>query len=149
MTLNRFNQTLTIKMKSSLSKQLFIVMPHVIIAVLMCFFMNLTGVTLFYLFISLTCILMSLIYFVRMHLTLNANKSICSIVKNSNGDWNLALKNSEVPNVLISTTSFVSNTLIILVCIDGFNNHYTALITPDSVNQDVFRRLKVHLKTSK
>jgi len=105
--------------------------------------------TLLFLFISLIGIALSLVYFVRLHLTLRANKSIYNITKNSNGEWNLILKKCAVSNVLVSTTSFVSNSLIILIFVDASNKHYTALITPDSTNEDIFRRLKVNIKTSK
>lgn len=149
MSSNQFKQVFTINIKSSLSKQLLIWFPHVVVSFLLIIFFDLEGLNTLYLFISLICIVVSLIYFTRLHLTLNSKKSIYDLHKNSSDNWSLTTKIKEKINVSIINTSFSSNILIIMNFEDGSGKHFTALITTDSVSASEFRRLKVYVKTRK
>ena len=149
MSTNRYNQVLSINIKSSLSKQLLILLPHLVVLVILISVIEFKGLTYFYLLLSLFCIAISVIYFVRLHLTFSSNKSINKIHINQNGNWSVFFKDDVKDNVLLSATSYTSNILIILNFKDSFEKYYTALITPDSVNKDEFRKLKVLIKTQK
>ncbi len=145
----QFKQALTIKIKSSLSKKLLIVLPHVIVVVILFIFLDFKGLTLIYFLLSLLCITLSLIYFVRLHLLFSSNQSIYNIHNNINDNWSLILRNNEKVNVSISGTSFSSNLLIILIFKDESKKQYSVIIIRDSVTQSEFRRLKVRIKTRK
>jgi len=147
--LNQLKQSFTIKIKASLSKQLLIVLPHVIVTAILFIFLDFKGLTKIYYLMSLICISISLIYFVRLYLTFSAKKSIYTVNKDSNNNWSLTTRNSEKTNVSILATSFSSNLLIIFNFQDESEKQYTALITPDSLTQDEFRKLKVYIKTRK
>ena len=149
MSSNQFKQAFTIKIKSTLIKKLLIVLPHVIVAVLLFIFLDFKGLISIYFMLSLLCIAISLIYFVRLHLIFSSNQSIYNIQNNINDDWSLVLRDYEKVNVSISGTSFNSNFLIILNFKNESKEQYTALITRDSVTQSEFRRLKVRIKTRK
>ncbi len=147
MSLNQFDQAVSINIQSNLIKQLLIVLPHAIAGVTLVAFLDLKGVITFFFLISLVCVFLSLIYFVRLHLTLNSKKSILKIHFKAQDSWYLTLKNDIRVKVTILATSFSSNLLIILNFKDVTGRQYTALITPDGINPDEFRRLKVLIKT--
>lgn len=149
MSSNQLKQAFSIKFKSSLTKQLLIVLSHVIVIAIFFIFIDIKGLTAIYFLMSILCIAISLIYFVRLHLTLKSNKSVFTMHKDSNDSWSLTLRENEKVNVSISATSFSSNLLIILNFKDEFEKQYTSLITPDSVTHDEFRKLKVYIKTKK
>ena len=146
---NRLNQAFTIKMKSSLNKKVLIILPHASAAVILFIFLGFKDVNLIYFILSLLCIGISLVYFVRLHLTYCSNKSIYKIHIHTNDNWSVTFRDDVKDNISISASSFTSNILIILIFKDSSENFYTALITPDSVNKDEFRKLKVLIKTQK
>ena len=146
---NRLNQAFIIKLKSSLSKKVLIILPHASATVILFIFLGFKDINLVYFLLSLSCIAISLVYFVRLHLTYSSNKSIYKIHIHTNDNWSVTFRDDEKDNISISASSFTSNMLIVLNFKDSSENYYTALITPDSVNKDEFRKLKVLIKTQK
>lgn len=149
MASNRFNKAFTINIKASLEKYLLIIIPHLLVAIVLMIFFDVKEQNLIYLIIILLCISISLLYFSRLHILFQSEKSIYEIHKNTSGHWKLKLKNGLTKDVTILTSSFVSNLLILIIFKDQSSKDYTALVTPDSVSTNEFRRLKVHLKTNR
>lgn len=149
MPLNKFNQSFTLKLKLSLARQAFILIPHGFIACILAVFWVLNEVTTVYFLVSLLCMSISLIYFVRLHLIGNLNKSIRTIQKSVNNNWSLTFKDGTEENVRIAGTSFSSNNLVIITFKNVAEKNHTVLITPDSIDQNLFRILKVLIKTTK
>lgn len=134
-----------------MNKHILILFPHMFTAIILLAFLVAERLDLIYLLLSLVFILASYYYFVRLHLKRNLNKSICEIRKSINDEWSLVLKNKSEQRVSILPSSFSSRFLIIL----NFQNtdikkdSYSAIITPDSISIEEFRRLKVFIKTKK
>jgi hypothetical protein len=146
---NKFTQAVTILIKPSRIKQGLIVIPHLLVIMLLSLFLSLNVNSMIYFLIPLIIIALSFVYFVKLYLTLSLSKSVSMIHKTIGGSWSLSFKEDIKNDFLISETSFSSNIFLILNFYDKSNNTYTVLITPDSVDKDQFRRLKVLLKTRK
>ena len=144
---NQFNQSITINVKSSLIKQLLIWFPHAISTTILILFLKLQHLNITYFLLLIICIVISLVYFIRLHLLFSANKSIHTIQKSTNDIWKVTFKNGVEKNVSLMNTSFVSSLFIILNFNDSTSKQYSALISSDSVNHDEFRRLKVFIKS--
>lgn len=149
MSANKFIQPFSFKIKQSKNKLLLLLLPHLFIAMVLCLLFGFKYLQISYLLIALIVILASLVYFVRLHLTLSSSKSVYAVQRKINDSWSLIFKNKIKENVFISDFSFASNSLIILNFIDQSKNNYYVLITLDSVAEEVFRRLKVLIKTRK
>ena len=149
MSLNHFNQTLSINVRSSLAKKILIFFPHIIICFLLFIFLEMKGTSFIYFLLSVACIFLSVFYFVRLHLTQNIEKSVRLISYCAQGGFDIILKNDVRVKVKILSASFSSNFLIILNFENDLDKQYTALITPDSVSKEEFRKLKVLLKVNR
>ena len=149
MSAYKFIQPFSFKIKQSKNKLLLLLLPHLFIAMVLCLLFGFKYLQISYLLIALIVILASLVYFVRLHLTLSSSKSVYAVQRKINDSWSLIFKNKIKENVFISDFSFASNSLIILNFIDQSKNNYYVLITLDSVAEEVFRRLKVLIKTRK
>ena len=130
---NQFNQSITINVKSSLIKQLLIWFPHAISTTILILFLKLQLLNITYFLLLIICIVISLVYFIRLHLLFSANKSIQNIQKSTNDIWKVTFKNGVEENVSLMNTSFVSNLFIILNFNDSTSKQYSALISSDSV----------------
>jgi len=144
---NNKNSILHLRVVPSLGKILLIILPHLVCFLLMIFCFYQWNISTIYLIVILVCILVSLIYFIKLHLSLSLNKSIKSLTKDSNDKWHINTVDKTNHSVDIVGTSYVSNSLIILNLIDDIKKEYSVLFTVDSLNIDQFRRLKVFLNT--
>ena len=142
------NQTIKIEIKQSLYKHILVVFPHLIAAVILLVALIKQDLSIYYFLLLFTLIVSSITYYTRKYLNTDSDKSIHSIVKNSDDSWKLSFNGDEEFNVSFLPISFVSNFLIILNFKDSLSNkHYSTLICTDSVSPNEFRKLKVFIKT--
>jgi len=149
MTSKHNKQILSIRIKPSITKILIIVVPHVLIASFLLFNSYIFKLGNSILMLSLLFTILSLFYFIKLHLNMSLKQSIYSISRDINNKWWVNYKNKKNINITLSSNSFVSNYLILLNTIDASKKCSTIIITPDSIKKDQFRQLKVILKTDR
>lgn len=134
---------------------LLVFVPHVIALLVVLIFLLIptlissvsSSLSLVVSFASISCIVFSFIYLMRLHFWKTHNKSIKEIHLDSATNWTVVCGNKRHVQVELLTTSFVSYFLVILN-FKGLNNRvYTAIIVPDSLSDQDFRRLRVRVKT--
>ena len=157
MSSNPFSTPFALAIKPSFQKWLFLIAPHLIILILILFASSLS----WYLKGSgIILVVFSFVYYYRLYIKANLHRSVISIRQDSAKNWGILLQLSAVSgskeyiNVSLMPASFYSNFLIILIFSDLSQRsmvkaRYSVFITPDSVSEDEFRRLKVRLKTIK
>lgn len=143
------SRRLDISIKTTISKILLVMIPHLFIIGMILFFLRHENFTIYLLLISMILVLASLIYFVRLHLTLQSKKSIKSLYIDAENNWMISRKEGGETRVTVSSTSFVSNLILILNLKHSTQNNSSVLVCADSVNKEEFRVLKVILKTKK
>ncbi|GAA0403449.1 hypothetical protein GCM10009133_10160 [Cocleimonas flava] len=67
--------------------------------------------------------------------------------QDSRNNWFIKNALEEEKTVDLQAESFVSNYLLILNFADNKKKSYTVIVTPDSVSKDLFRQLRVVLRT--
>ena len=149
MTLKHIDQSFNMRLKPSLVKLVFVVFPHLVAAFILLIFMDKAGLTALFLLLSIVIVISSLIYFVRLHLTFDSNKSIISLQKDLKNNWTIKYKNGVKASVSILPSSFVSEILIIMNVVDKSKQQFSVLITLDSIDKDQYRKLKVFMNTHK
>lgn len=146
MSFNPLNVALNQPIKPSLQKSLLIIVPHLIGIIIVLSF------TVFSLWLKLQFIVIVLasgFYYTRLHLLQKSKKSVISIQQDSAKNWFISThdKGHEVPpkSVILSASSFGNKYLIVLNYRDINKSYYSAIITPDSISNNDFRRLQVRL----
>lgn len=147
MSFNPLNVPLDYSIQPSLQKALLIVVPHIVGIVLVLSF----GVFTFWLkLLFIVIILASGLYYLRLHFLQKSKKSVISIQQDSVNNWYITThdKNHEAASksVILLASSFVNKYLMVLNYRDTNKSYYSAIITPDSISSNDFRRLQVRLK---
>lgn len=147
MSPNPFNVPLSIDIKPTLQKALLIIIPHLLALVLV---VSMTVFSLIIKLILLTLILLSLGYYYQLHINQKTKKSVMTIQQDSVNNWLITLhnKDQQAPpkSVILLASSYTSKYLIVLSYHDINKSYYSAIITPDAVSSNDFRRLQVRLK---
>jgi len=147
MLINPIISPLKLTVKPSLQKWLILSIPHAVGIIII-----LSVVTSpLWLKISLTLlVILSFIYYLRLHLSQNTKKSVLSLQQDSAKNWFLTLYSNsgetEPKSVELLSSSFISKALIILNYRDDQRSNYSVLITPDSNSSNEFRHLTIRIK---
>lgn len=152
MSSSPFSIPFAINIKASLQKCLLIVIPHLVIGAIV---LMAPPLNLYIKGTAILLVLLSFVYYFRLHIKADLKQSVSAIRQDSAENWGLQLHSSENQDyisVALLASSFASNVLIILNFSDTSKGSlakgaYRVLITPDSVSEDEYRRLKVRLKT--
>ena len=122
---------------------LLVLVPHVLIFLL--YFSAHVEFHLIDLLLSIV-IIASLYYFLRLYLFKNLNRSIKSVSQDSLGNWHILDGKNQQQLVSILPSTFVNRYFIIVNYAGIDNRKYSVLFTPDSIDLEQFRRLKIRLK---
>lgn len=90
-------------------------------------------------------IIISLVYFFRLYILQMSKRSLLELILNDKEEWYLTLVSGETIKVELRPGAFVHPLLVILPFRHGIY-FPTVILTPSSVDQDTFRRLRVRLK---
>jgi len=138
-----FNQVI----ESSFQKALLVIFPHFLGVGLV------LGFSVFPVWLKLLLIIviiLSALYYLRLHLAQKLKKSVKSIQYDSAKNWFIKTYDrdheTDFKSVVLLPSSFISKALIVLNYRDNNGSHYSAIITPDSISSNEFRRLRVRLK---
>ncbi len=147
MSINPIISPLNIAIKQSMQKWLILVIPHLMAIILS------LAVTSFPLWLKVSLFILtvlSFIYYSRLHLFQNSDKSVLSIQQDSAKNWFVTLNKkhgeAEPKSVKLLPSSFISKSLIILNYRDDQRSNYRVLITPDSYSTNEFRHLSIRIK---
>lgn len=152
-----FSVPLSITLKPTVTLSLLVVIPHMlaflIVVVLIAVPTSISSVSSSSLvwvagFVTISCIIVSLVYFSRLHIWKILDKSIKEIHQDSAKNWSVIVCDEETKSVQLLTTSFISTFLVVLNFKDLNSRIYTAIIVSDSLPGQDFRRLRVRIKTS-
>lgn len=144
MSNEKFNALLNIEQEASFYKWGLVIIPHLFA---LCIVLLIPYVALNVKFILVVLIIVSSIFYSRLHLIQGSESAIKSIRVNNKNMWSVNLRDDELVKVDVLPSSFISNWLIILNLKRHDNlKSVTALITIDSLDNDTFRHLKVKLK---
>ena len=138
------NRNLSISIHVSLQKWLLVLVPH-FISFIVAF--SLVHVSILLSIVLILTIAYSTYYFLRLHIWLGSNKSVKSIYQDSRNNWYLITVTNDEKSVCLMPESFNSNYLITLNYVDINKIKYAVIVTPDSVPKELFRQLKVNLRT--
>ena len=143
MTHNIFTGPLVLIPKVKMQSWMLVLIPHFLILL----FVIVTPVELYIVKISLSLVvILSLYYFLRLYIFKNLNKSIESVSQDSLKNWYIQDIGKHQHPVQLLPSSFVSKFLIILNYAGIDKKKYSVLLTPDSLDEKEFRRLKIRLK---
>jgi len=140
------NQPLAIEISSSLQKQLLVYLPHAISVIIFVWLSRSTSIPLIVIALMMVGAGLSVYYFHRLHISNTLQRSVKLISKDASSNWQIVLSNNNTERVSLDNTCYRSNFLIILNFNDVAKNNYTALITPDSVTTEEYRKLMVLLR---
>ena len=143
MSSNPFNNAIAVKIVPSLQKWLLVLVPHLWVMGLVLW---VDVFTLMMRLIILGLVLLSGVYYGRLHLRQGLKKSVLMIQQDSAKNWQITIKGDEQKSVTLLPSSFISQALMVLNYRGLDNKSYPVLITPDSVSNNDFRRLRVRLK---
>lgn len=147
MSLNSFNSPLSLRIEPSYQKWALILVPH-FLALLMAALLEVFNPISKILIIILVCI--SSVYYIRLHIRKTLKKSVQRIYQDSNKNWFIDVNDTDYEyikkEVRLLDSSFISQFIIIMNLLDDNNISYTALIAPDSLPKDEFRRLVVRFR---
>lgn len=143
MSVNPFSKPLMLEIKPSLQKSLLLIIPHILTLLIV---ISVKPFPVSFRFILATLVLLSTVYFFRLHFFKSLKNSVNSISQDSAKNWLIFIKDNEQKEVELLGSSFVSNMLIIINYIDINYNKYNVIIAPDSLSSDEFRRLIVRIK---
>jgi len=138
------NRNLSISIHASPQKWVLVLVPHFISFIVA---LSVVQVSILLSIVLILAIAYSTYYFIHLHIWLDSNKSVKSIYQDSRNNWHLITVANEEKSVSLMPESFNSNYLIILNYMDINVTKYTVIVTPDSVLRDLFRQLKVNLRT--
>ncbi len=138
------NRNITIAIHSSPQKWILVLLPHIVSLIVIFSLVQVSTLLSIVLFFAIAY---STYYFLHLHVWLDANKSVKSVYQDSINNWFLIDSANVEKSVSLLPESFNSNYLIILNYIDINNTKYNVIVTPDSVKRDLFRQLKVNLRT--
>ena len=144
MSHNNFTKQLNLSLETSPQLYLLILIPHLFAPMFLLFFPSERKIIIAPITLA---IIFSLFYFLRLHYHKSLKKSVTSIHQDSANNWFIEVAHNEQQPVLLSPSSFESKSLIILNYVGINNVSYCALITPDCISRDDFRRLRVRLKS--
>ncbi len=146
MSQNSFTAPLSLSIKSSFQKWMIVLIPHLLFVILVLFF-NLFNYKIMFVLVAL--IVASFVYYSRLHLFQNSKHSVMSIYQDSAKNWsftsNKSNKNGEKMSATLLPSSFISKVLIVLNYRDSVRRKHSIIITPDSLSNNEFRRLRVRL----
>lgn len=138
------NKNLSIAIHASPQKWILVLLPHFVSFIVV---FSLVQVSILLSLVLILLIVFSTYYFLRLHLFFNASRSVKTIYQDSRNNWFLISATNDEIKVSLLPESFSSNFLIIINYIDSNQDKYVVVITPDSVPSELFRQLKVNLKT--
>ena len=138
------NGYFSISIHASPQKWVIILLPHLITFIVV---FSLNQVSILLSIMLLFAIAYSSYYFLHLHIWLDSKRSVTSIYQDSRNNWFLMDSANEETSVNLQTDSFMSNYLVILNFIDNKKIKYSVIITSDSIPRDIFRQLKVILRT--
>ncbi len=138
------NRNLSISIRASPQKWLFVLVPY-FISFIVAF--SVVQVSVLLSILLILAIAYSTYYFLRLHVWLGSNKSVKSIYQDSRNNWFLITAANDEKSVSLMPESFNSNYLITLNYMDINKTKYAVIVTPDSVSKELFRQLKVNLRT--
>ena len=143
MSSNPFNAPLSLKVEPSRVKSLLILCPHVLILVMVLWIDEFSGGLRW---ILMSVIIVSWVYYSRLHLALSLKRSIKKITQDSAKHWFIDTPYENHRPVMIEGSSFLSNYLIIINYTSINKSRYTVIFTRKCLSSDNFRRLSVRLK---
>lgn len=149
MTSTDKENTLSIKIQTSVLMNLIIMLPHAVIFIIVAFCVVIMNIHWSFLFIATLAICVSVIYFFNLHIKKSLKNSVYSLFKDQRDQWSIRLKEPKSYKISVLGTSFSSEFFIILNLIDESKRKYTAIITKDSVPDEQYRKLKVYINTHK
>jgi hypothetical protein len=138
------NGNISLPVHASLQKWLLIILPHLIAIIVVISIVKVSLLLSFFLFLA---IIFSCLYFLRLHIWLKSKYSVLMMYQDSRNNWFIKNALEEEKTVDLQAESFVSNYLLILNFADNKKKSYTVIVTPDSVSKDLFRQLRVVLRT--
>lgn len=142
MSVNPFNQSLSLTIIPSFYKKLLIIIPHFVVMV---FVLLVEPIPKYLRLILSILIVISVVYYYRLHILGALKRSVSRIGQDSVKNWVLETYDSRSINVSLLDSSFVSQYLIVLNYIDRSNNNYVVVFTCDSLSISDFRHLVVRL----
>jgi len=142
MSINHLNKPFSLKIKASLLKKLLILLPHLFAVGLIFLIEPFPGYLGAFL---LALIILSAIYYYRLHISKKLKQSVYYISQDSAKNWLVTTRGDMLQQVTLLDSSFTSNFLIIINYIDINKNKYCVIIMHDSLANDEFRRLLLRL----
>ena len=147
MSLNPLKVPLLIEIKPTLQKVLLIFTPHflalILVASLDVFSLAVKGILLIFILISTG-------YYFQLFVMQKSKKSVLSIQQDSANNWFITTHDKDheaaPKSVILLASSFVNKYLILMNYRDINKSYYSAIITPDSISSNDFRRLQVRLR---
>lgn len=137
---NQYNTPFTLTVKSSLQKKLLILLPHLTSMVIILFTL---AVPIYWIIVLFILILISTIYYSRLHINLNLKRSVLKVSQDSAKNWIISGQSDSPIPVTLLNSSYASKLLIINNYIDYNKNKYSVVFTPDSLSIREFRHLLV------
>ena len=138
------NRNFSIPIQTSPQKWVLVLFPHLISIIVV---LSVVQVSVLLSIVVILLITYSSYYFLHLHIWLDSKKSVKLIYQDSRNNWFLMDSANEQKNVNLLPESFNSNYLVILNFVDNKKIKYSAIVTPDSVPGDLYRQLKVNLRT--
>jgi len=147
MPVNPIISPLKLAIKPSMQKWLILVIPHFMGILLL---LSVASFPLWLKAILIIFIILSFIYYLRLHLTQSAKNAVLSIQQDSAKNWFITLNSksgeTEPKSVELLPSSFISKALIVLNYRDDQRSNYGVLLTPDSNSINEFRHLTIRIK---
>lgn len=138
---NPFLATLRLPIKDSLIVALVLVMAHIF-----CLFIPwLTDLYLIYKLLLTCCPVFGLVYLYYKYCLGFPKKQTIELILTANDDWQLKQVNGQVHRAVLDDSFFVHPLLTIILLRFGNNKEYF-IFTPDNLDADMFRRLRVRLR---
>ncbi len=143
-----FDRPLVMTPTSSFWLNLWVVLSHALVLMFVVLLLNIKLAVTLVLIIMIT---LSLAYYYQLYISKTLSRSVLYAVhsfhKGQDKGWSVRLSHQkEDLAVTIQSSSFVSNSLIILNFKAHNNKTYSLMIPVDSVTQQVNRQLRVRLK---
>jgi len=138
------NRNFSISIYASPQKWVLVLFPHFFSFIVV---LSVVQVSTLLSIVLILAIAYSGYYFLHLHIWLDSKKSVKLIYQDSRNNWFLMDSTGAEKIVSLLPESFNSNYLIILNFIDNKKIKYSVIVTPDSVPRDLYRQLKVTLRT--
>lgn len=147
MSASSFNKPLRFQLKSNKNIGILIAIVHFLVAIIIVLMIDFLPIIVTLLL--LIVITGSYFYYYQWHVTRVLEKSIVEIDINSLEDWSVFSYTGKRIKVDLLSSSFSSQSLIILNLRSLNSRKYTVLITKNMLTEDEFRHLSVRLKTAR